>query len=349
MQKGNLCAANDKGLPTAQLSVTVRCLKSAGGQLVIAVHIIKKTIIGLLCVTMSWASIVPAYAKSPETLSALNEQYPDAKIIHVSREEYPALASWLAQNGYQTAGEQVVLSDSRDRDSRDMPVTDARAPRASDDCDENQREAQPPNVFLNISNSTNSRGGGNSEFVFVVIGAIVVVVWTIYAVKYLVDLSVGRRSCGAWSDVAFSSSWGMANGGASNWFGGVRYLTGVRSGSTDLGLSGEIGQAQIHMPEESLDVHGLYWLLGPLLRWHMGSGSGNPHYFQMEFLAGTTEHDEVGVIAQAKVGFNFAVGDNFRWGVNIGALNINLSESEGVIGERSQYHSMTGLEWGYRF
>lgn len=311
---------------------------------------IKKTIIGLLCFTLSWTTVVPAYAKTPESLSDIYEKYPNARVIHVSQQDYPALAYRLAQNGYRSAGVQVALREGRELDSRDVAAENASAPGATDDCNEEYREARSPDASIHISNSRSSGGGsGDAEFLFIVIGAVVVVVWTIYAIKYLADLAIGRHSCGAWSDLAFSSNWGAGDNDASTWFGGVRYLTGVRDGATHFGLAGEIGQSHIQLPAQSLDVHGIYWLLGPLLRWHIGGASSNPHYFQMEFLAGSTENDEVGIIAQAKAGFNFAVGRHFRWGVNIGALNINLNETEGIIGERSQYHSLVGFEWGYRF
>lgn len=295
---------------------------------------------------MSWMTVVPVYANPPETVSDIYERYPNATVVHVSRDEYPALALQLAQGGYRAA----TLSDDGGV-GRQGAVGETAAPQRSEDCGENYREARSPDASIHVTNIMNSSGGGGDDaaVIFVVIGMVVVVVWTLYAIRYLVDLAVGRRSCGAWSDLVFSSSWGSGAGEASAWFGGVRYLTGIRRGSTDFGLSGEIGHSHIQLPEASLDVHEVYWLLGPLLRWHMGGSRGNPNYFQMEFLAGTTDNDAIGVIAQAKAGFNFSVGDNFRWGLSFGALNIDLKKTEGILDERSRYHSLMGLEWGYRF
>ncbi len=205
-------------------------------------------------------------------------------------------------------------------------------------------------MSLRLVHDTDSGWGGNSNdaaVLFVVIGTVVLVVWTLYAFKYLFDIASGQRRC-SWTDLVASSTWTSGDQEESAWFGGVRFLTGIHDGVTDIGLSGEIGESHIRMPEEAIDIRGMYWLLGPLLRWRV-SDSNNPHYFQMEFLAGSTDNDEVGVIAQARAGFNFGVGENFRWGMNFGALKIDLSETEGFIGERSQYHSLLGLELGYRF
>jgi hypothetical protein len=69
----------------------------------------------------------------------------------------------------------------------------------------------------------------------------------------------------------------------------------------------------------------------------------------MEFLAGSTDNEQVGVIAEAKMGLSFGAGERFRWGASLGALNINLNETEGLIRDRSRYHYLFGLEMGYRF
>lgn len=312
----------------------------------------RTTIANLLCFCISWTSVFPAYAESPMTLSELYEKYPDARVIHVSREEYPALTAVLAQNGYRTAGERAALSDEDERGSRTSTIKNAKEPGASGDCDEERQASNPGDLTLHFSDGNMPRLGGSSDeaaVLFVVIGAVVLVVWTLYAVKYLMDVAAGRRGCGAWSDLVFSSSWVSGAGVESAWFGGVRFLSGIRDGATDVGLSGEIGRSHIQLPNDFIDVRGTYWLLGPLLRWRAGGLSSNPHYFQMEFLAGSTTNDEVGLIAQAKAGVSFGAGNNFRWGLNFGALNINLSGTGGIISERSQYHSLLGLDLGYRF
>ena len=98
----------------------------------------------------------------------------------------------------------------------------------------------------------------------------------------------------------------------------------------------------------TLELKGRYWLLGPILRWRF-SDDINPNYFQMNFIAGTTEHDEVGMLAKASLGFLFGVGDSMQLGFNWGAMNIDLNENQGIITERDQYHYFYGINVGFKF
>lgn len=308
----------------------------------------------LLCFTIGFTTVSPVRAGVPVTAADIHRKYPGARVLHVSPEAYPALAATLSSKGYRPAGEQMALN-SDDRYTGTAPV-DGSGPALEDgDCADTPRDRRTGDVSLRLAVdatgdaiSTRGRGGGDSVVLFVIVGTVVLVVWTLYAFKYLFDLAVGRRPCGTWSDLTASTGWASGDRKAYARFGGIRYRTGFRKGSTDVGISAEVGESRIELPDESLDLRGTYWLVGPLLRWQAGGGR-NPHYFQMEFLAGSTENEEVGVLAQARVGLNFGVDEHFRWGLNVGALNINLDETEGMIRDRSQYHYLFGLEMGYRF
>jgi hypothetical protein len=171
----------------------------------------------------------------------------------------------------------------------------------------------------------------------------------LYAVKYLIDMGRGIAPCGGrWSE------WGLTTTSINSYrpryanFSGLRYLTGVKQDGLSFGLSAELGQADVLLAEAgSLRLQGTYWLLGPLLRWKLAS-SANPSYFQMEFLVGSTENQEMGVIAAAKLGFNFGISERLRLGISYGALNLNLHE-QGIILDRSQFYTLWGLDMGYRF
>ena len=69
----------------------------------------------------------------------------------------------------------------------------------------------------------------------------------------------------------------------------------------------------------------------------------------MNFLAGSTEIDELGVIAQATLELQFGIGDAMRLGISWGAININIERDQGFITEREQYYYLYGLNIGYRF
>lgn len=197
----------------------------------------------------------------------------------------------------------------------------------------------------------NSSGSSSDDaaVLFVVVGTVVVIVWALYVFKYLYDISLGNTPCGRWSELAVVSSNASAGVAQHARFDGLRYSTGFREGSLDVGLGFELGQTDILLSEVGvLELEGRYWLLGPILRWRLSRGK-NPSYFQMNFVAGSTEHDEVGLLAKASLGLLFGIGDSLQLGVNWGAMNINLNDNQGIISERSQYHYLYGINMGFRF
>jgi len=306
----------------------------------------RKILAGLLCITVGCTSSFPAYADRPGRAVPVDGQDPGARVIRVTPEAYPALARKLSKQGYRPAKETVALNgEPKIRKSSSDP---SEGPPSPDGCGGPTTSDDSLRVAVDATGEAISdwgAGGDESAVVFVVIGAVVVVVWTLYAFKYLFDLAAGVRPCDAWSDFTFSSA-RIDDHDLSASFNGVRFLTGVRNEATDFGISAQLGYSDIELPDASRTLHGTYWLVGPLLRWSMGGN--NPHYFQMEFLGGSTEHEEVGIIAQATAGVSFGVGNHFRWGVNIGALNIDLSETRGIVEDRT-YRSLLGIEMGYRF
>jgi hypothetical protein len=208
-------------------------------------------------------------------------------------------------------------------------------------------------VMLDITddvlNSNNGSSSDQAAVLFVVVGAVVVMVWTVYVFKYLYDISLGDAPCGRWHEVTAVRSNASAGSGQHARFDGLRYSTGFRDGTLDVGIGFELGQADILLSEVgALELQGRYWLLGPILRWRF-SGDVNPNYFQMNFIAGTTEHDEVGMLARASLGFLFGVGDSMQLGFNWGAMNIDLNENQGIITERDQYHYFYGVNVGFKF
>jgi len=205
-------------------------------------------------------------------------------------------------------------------------------------------------VNIGTGGHSHGRGSGNEAVViFVIVGAVVLVVWTLYAVKYVADRVRGVELCGErWSEWALATTSLNSDGPQYAYFTGLRYLGGVEQDGVAYGLSAELGQSDVLLAEtRALRLQGLYWLLGPMLRWRL-SAAANPSYFQMEFLAGSTDNKEMGVIAAAKLGFNFGLSDRLRLGISYGAMNLNLHE-QGIILDRSRYYTLWGLDLGYRF
>lgn len=327
----------------------------------------KRIISHLLCFVMAWTTVIPAYAGNSNSVNDLDEasiraKYPDAKIIHVSEEEYPALAESLQKQGYQTSNsgsvKHLAAREKHQQPSQPAETINHNRMRSSnrDDCGNGHyRQKEPASdasfqVMVDFSSDMmHSNGDDKSAAVlFVFIGAVLLVVWTFYVFKYLYDVSLGYHPC-RWSELSVASSSISSNVDQHAYFHGLNYKTGIRNGITEFGISAEIGHSDILLVESgTLRLEGLYWLIGPLLRWRLSSGR-NPHYFQMDFLAGSTEHSEVGVIARANLGVRFGISDRVHMSFNWGAMNINLKENQGIIDDRDQFHYLYGINVGYRF
>lgn len=323
---------------------------------------ITKLIARFVCISIIWVTVYPTYASPqpmPEQMdeTSIKVLYPNARVIHVSAEDYPELQTKLRLSGYQPQTETntpLLALNQPVQTTEDMPVsasTDDDECRGRSDSDYSQDESADNSVGINLD-FLNGRGGGNSDdaaVLFVIVGAIVLVVWTIYAIKYLYDVTSGIEVCGKrWSEWTFSRSEMNTDNTQYAHFSGVRYITGVDRGTSNIGLSAELGQADVSLTESgSLRLQGMYWLLGPMLRWSLPA-SRYQSYFQMDFVAGSTEHEEMGIIAAARMGFNFGLNDQLRFGINYGALNINLHE-QGIILDRTQFYTFWGLELGFRY
>ena len=332
---------------------------------------LNRTIASVLCLILAWTTVFPAYAASPISPPNLDEQalrlqYPHARVVHVSPEEYPALEQTLLREGYRPSTMHQVndtLRLTQNHEQQTSPLSTstqesepALEPAEVDECSERgENGGNGEDSFrtaLDITNDMMSGDSGNDEgaaVLFIIIGTVVLVIWTLYVVRFLFDVSFGMKPCGRWSELIMSSSAITSNANQHARFNGLRYITGFNDSGTDVGISAELGNSDILLTEVgSLRLQGLYWLIGPMLRWNMNP-QGTPGYFTMEFVAGSTEHPEMGIIAVAKMGFNFGSADHFRWGVNFGAMNINLHANQGIISDLSQYYFLYGLEFGYRF
>lgn len=332
--------------------------------------LLPRALTGLLSVALAGLPWQPSqaqalHASAPVAAQSLPTRHPQARVIEVSAQDYPALAQRLRQAGYrpgeEAAAVQLAASEPQTTSPATAPGPEQDAPAAADDQGAGDCDAQSPRqtsregqagVQVNIGNIAHpgGRGSGNDAVViFVIVGTVVLVVWTLYAIKYLADRARGVEICGErWSEWALAST--SLNSGRSQQanFNGLRYLGGISQEAFGFGISAEIGQSEVLLAEAgTLRLRGLYWLLGPMLRWRL-SPAVNPSYFQMEFLAGSTENKEMGVIAVAKLGFNFGLTDRVRLGLSYGAMNLNLHE-QGIILDRSQTYTLWGLDMGYRF
>lgn len=318
------------------------------------VSILKKSIAYTLSFVLTWPSLAYAAMETPiltglQDEHALLQQYPNAKILRVSAEEYPQLASQLQSQGYNQANSQLASNDNTSQVSINTQPVAAEA----GDCGGNNQSADDSSVQFMLDVSSDMLGSsGDSDgaaVVFVIVGSVLVVVWTLYVFKYLYDVASGFNPCDPWHEFTAASSRISSSSTERADFHGLKYMTGFRDGATEVGFSVELGNADIFLPQlTNQRLQGTYWMLGPLLRWRMSAGN-NPHYFDMSFVGGSTDHNETGLIAKATIGMQFGLSDNMHLGLNWGAMNIDIKESQGLLNDGNKYYYLLGANFGVRF
>lgn len=318
----------------------------------------------LICLAMIGTNVIPhpVYAAEHSFIAGLSEtelleKYPGAKIIRVTPEEYPVLVKKLRKRGYSQE-ESAILELAQHNVLKGVQVVEPQSVDLSsrDDCAGSGLESASEDsvrVMVDFTEdmmrSGNSSSGDEAAILFIIIGTVVLVVWALYVFKYIYDVSVGFKPCGRWNELTVVTSSTSTGADQHARFNGLRYATGFRDGMMDVGISFELGQTDILLREVGvLELKGKYWLLGPMLRWRL-SQDINPSYFQMNFVAGTTEHSEIGLLAKASLGLLLGIGEFMQLGLDWGALNINLDEDQGIISDRNQYHYLYGINLGFRF
>lgn len=303
----------------------------------------------LLCLSLAFGTSLPAYADityvkegsaTGMSVAEIKVRHPDAKIIHTSKEEYPAVAKSLSEQGYTVQNNQP-----------------ANKPGYIDNCNKNsskQPSDSPIRVAVEITDDIldspgNSNNSKSAVLVFVIIGTVVVVVWAIYVLKYMVDLATGFKPCSPWYEFTVASSF-MSNASFEKLdLLGLRFMTGFRDEHTDIGIAVEFGKADIILNNTtSTNFSGNYWLLGPILKWHL-SKQINPSTFQMSFMGGTAQGNEIDFLARANLGLQFALSDSFHLGFNWGVMNIELNNDQGIISARDDYEYFFGINSGVSF
>jgi len=325
---------------------------------------IRRCIVYLVCLSLTGMGIAPelAHADGRPPVGAVSESeilqnYPNAKIIHVSAEDYPRLAQMLQRRGYRQAGSSsLVLAENTDGSGSTHNTRQRNGTGERSGCKESGLKSSSDDSIRVVTDITDDmlhggRGssGDDAAVVFIIIGAVVLIVWTLYIFKYLYDISVGIVPCDYWKELTLVTSVSSSSDEQHARLHGLRFSTGYSSGLTDVGLSLELGKSDILLKEIStLQLKGGYWLLGPTLRWRL-SQSRNPTFFHMDFVAGSTDNSAVGLMARAGLGLMFGIGDAMQMGLSFSALNINLNEDQGIISDRSRYQYLYGINFGYNF
>jgi len=316
----------------------------------------RKITIHLLCFFMAWSAIMPAHA-SPTTAvidaTSLRQQYPNAHVIHVDPENYPQFAASLQERGYKLSTVPVQLTRA------DVHIGATHTTTVSTPVEQgcSGYSTPPPEsdtslqVMVDFSNDMLHHGPDNegAAIMFIIVGTVLVIAWSLYVFKYLYDVASGFEPCWRWAELALTSSAISTYYGQHADFNGLRYSAGFNNGAADVGIALELGQADIRLNNvDALRLQGHYWLMGPVLRWPLSSGY-NPHNLHMNFMAGSTEHHETGFIGKVMLGLRLGLGKNFHLGFDWGALKIRLNEGQGIVTQHKQYHYLYGINMGFQF
>jgi len=310
--------------------------------------VIKKFISFLLCVSVTFCYTPFSYADITYVGDGMSEaeikaRYPDAKIIHTTQKEYPEVARQLRDQGY--ALQQESSTGSSVNYSNDCNQSSGRNPQTTDDTIRMGVEITD-DILDSAGNSSNNK---LAAIVFVIIGTIVVVVWAIYVFKYMYDLASGFRPCFPWYEFTLSSSSTSSKSIKQLDLTGLRFMTGFSDENTDVGIALELGESDIKFTDtDSVNFGGNYWMLGPVLRWHLNKEL-NPHTFQMSFMGGSTQSRSVDLLARANIGVQFSLSNSFHLGFSWGVMNIELNSHQGIITERDEYEYFFGINSGVQF
>ena len=287
-----------------------------------------------------------AFNLSPDTaittgelpVEKLKQDYPDLKFLALDWQAFIAARS--------ASGNRIVVIARAEKVQADEVRTDS-----PDHDDSNGQVHVRVESGLDLPDLPSD---DEAIILFVIIGIIVVAVLIVYAGKYVYDLVINKgKGYEYWLDASLQTIFmdrktenGVEETGALS---GIRLSTGFKDKNTHIGISGEFGNMNItHKSKTDKDkLEGNYWLAGPAIRWYFGDY--NPNYFTLEFLGGTAEDRRIGIISTAKAGINWGVREHLRFGLNIGSLYMDMTETEGIIKQHDDFRLTLGFELGYRF
>ena len=173
----------------------------------------------------------------------------------------------------------------------------------------------------------------------------------IYAVVYVGSAMWGASDYSYWWDLEIRSS-ALLGSAESGVLVGGKLGSGIVADDAHAGIALEGGflnmDVELENSDDIVELEGGYVMAGPAIRWADGR-DGNPTYFFMELLGGTTEHEEVDLMSVARMGFNLGLGPVVRFGLNIGAMYLGLELDEGLIRKDDNFTTILGTELGIRF
>jgi hypothetical protein len=279
------------------------------------------------------------------SLEAIKQKYPDTiyKLYHIrSQAAFRKLQS--------QADSSVVFIARLQTGTKTRSSTEVIYPPAPDDIQ------VTGSCIADLSDLTDDN---LAVVIFVVVGIFIVAALFIYAGKFIYDIAVGNKQYDYWWEIGPGITviendvkYGFKEKGS---LVGLKLSTGFTDRGIQFGLTGEAGFMDFTLYFEDKqglhELEGLYGMAGPAIRFlfYDDRRSPNPSYLYLELLAGTSEHEEAGLLSVARMGVNWRMTKYLRLGIHVGSLYFDLKESEGIITEEDNFRLMGGMEFGFRF
>ena len=131
-----------------------------------------------------------------------------------------------------------------------------------------------------------------------------------------------------------------------------KFATGFKGQKRYIGLMTNFGyldvEFELNEEPKTIAFNGNYVVTGATIRWYLQPDPSST-YFHLDLLAGTTEHREIGIMSIARAGLNFSAFEDFRFGISLGSIQVNLKKSEGLIRNDHDFNLLGGMDVGYAF
>jgi hypothetical protein len=205
-------------------------------------------------------------------------------------------------------------------------------------------------------------GGDWAAVIYVVVGAVVVSAFVIYAPYLLYQLIANDGRDPVFHEIGLRYSYSgktWSDGGPPLYRNanllGLRYAVGLDKSGFGLGLSMEGGYINLSLqdmqnPTQAFDFSGGYLVAGPMVRF----GNNRPASFTLEFLNGTSDHGSIGWISKSRMTVQGRVGPSgLLVGAHLGAVFYDLKFYDGLVQRQGDFNRdlslILGVDTGWEF
>ncbi len=314
-----------------------------------------RTLSIILAIGLAFSHIPDARGElhpEPVTLETLMALFPDARLVGVSPAEYEHLVAQA--NGRAVilvADRKDVTNEGAQDEATDAAVEHRPPPPAGTMVPARVRTSQRTQVAVFAEGTGSIATDDAAVILYVLVGVFVIGAALIYGGVILYEIIAGHREYEYWQDVSVSG-WRFGGSGRQGGMYGVRGALGLLGEFNRVGLileSGYLdGRFRLRDDEGTMNVHGIYGLLGPSIQWPL-TRSVNPVSWDFEVLTGYSSADRVGLMSRALTGFSWGMGSQWRVGVMVGSTYAKIRETEGPLNTKSDFNLTVGGWLGARF